>query len=111
MDLQSLHKKIAGISADVLQRLQVHPFPGNVRELENEVRRMVALAGDGEFLSGELMSPEFARLVPRASRPAAVDFLNRLGTLKDKVEALEMQLVSQSLYTQDLEKQFKRTGF
>jgi len=94
---ESLHKKVAGISAEVLQRLKLHAFPGNVRELENEVRRMVALAGDGEFLSAELMSPEFARLVPRDSRAQDAAFLQAPGTLKDKVEALEVQLVTQSL--------------
>ena len=96
---ESLHKKIAGISADVLQRLKVYPFPGNVRELENEVRRMVALAGDGEFLSAQLMSPEFARLIPREARPEGAAFHEQPGTLKDKVEALEMRLVAQSLLT------------
>lgn len=94
---ESLHKKVAGISADVLKRLKAYAFPGNVRELENEVRRMVALAGNGEFLSAELMSPEFARLAPREPRQENASFLNHPGTLKDKVEALEMQLVAQSL--------------
>ncbi|MES2957649.1 MAG: sigma-54 dependent transcriptional regulator [Pseudomonadota bacterium] len=93
----SLHKKVAGISADVHKRLKVHPFPGNVRELENEVRRMVALASDGEFLSADLMSPEFARLVPRESHAEGAPFLQQAGSLKDKVEALEMHLVAQSL--------------
>ena len=96
---ESLHKKIAGISADALRRLKVYPFPGNVRELENEVRRMVALAGDGEFLSAELMSPEFARLIPRDVRPESSAFANQQGTLKELVEALEIRLVSQSLLT------------
>ncbi len=96
---ESLHKKIAGLSADVLKRLKVYPFPGNVRELENEVRRMVALAGDGEFLSAELMSPEFARLIPRDARTEDASFLQHRGSLKDKVEALEMHLVAQSLLT------------
>ncbi len=94
---QTLHKKIPGIAADVLLRLKAHPFPGNVRELENEVRRMVALAGDGEFLSAKLMSAEFARLLPREARAPGPAFAHLKGTLKDKVEALEMHLVSQSL--------------
>jgi two-component system response regulator HupR/HoxA len=95
---ESINRRIAGISPDVMQRLQAHPFPGNVRELENEVRRMVALAGDGEFLSRKHMSPEFARLFP-AHRPDArqPDFLKGKKTLKQKVEALEAHLVSQSL--------------
>jgi two-component system response regulator HupR/HoxA len=95
---ESINRRIAGISPDVMQRLQAHPFPGNVRELENEVRRMVALAGDGEFLSRKHMSPEFARLFP-ANRADArqPDFLRGKKTLKEKVESLEAHLVSQSL--------------
>jgi two-component system response regulator HupR/HoxA len=95
---QSINRRIAGISPDVMQRLQAHPFPGNVRELENEVRRMVALAGDGEFLSRKHMSPEFTRLFP--ANPAAArqpEFLMGKNTLKEKVESLEAHLVAQSL--------------
>jgi two-component system response regulator HupR/HoxA len=95
---QSINRKIAGISPEVLQRLQAHAFPGNVRDLENEVRRMVALAGDGEFLSRKHMSPEFARLFP-ANRAdiQQPDFLKGKSTLKEKVESLEAHLVAQSL--------------
>lgn len=94
---ESIHKKIAGISADVLLRLKAHPFPGNVRELENEVRRMVALAGEGEILSVKSMSAEFARLIPEKARDVAAGLLNGHGTLKERVESLEMHMVSQSL--------------
>lgn len=94
---QSINRKIAGISAEVLQRLKVHPFPGNVRELENEVRRMVALAGDGEFLTVKLMSPEFTRLMPEEPNVGDRGLLTATGSLKDKVESLETHLVSQSL--------------
>ena len=94
---ESIHRRIAGISADVVQRLKAHPFPGNVRELENEVRRMVALAGEGEFLSVRHMSPEFARLVPTVVNGGQASFLKGLVTLKENVESLEKHLVSQSL--------------
>ena len=94
----SINRKIAGISPDVIQRLQAHPFPGNVRELENEVRRMVALASDGEFLSRKHMSPEFAQLLPTSiaeSRQPA--YLQGKRTLKERVESLEAHFVSQCL--------------
>jgi two-component system response regulator HupR/HoxA len=96
---QSINRRIAGISPDVLQRLQAHAFPGNVRELENEIRRMVALAADGEFLARKHMSPEFARLFPASHRVDAgePDFLRGKNTLKEKVESLEAHLVAQSL--------------
>jgi len=94
----SINRRIAGISPEVIQRLQMHPFPGNVRELENEMRRMVALASDGEFLSRKHMSPEFAQLFPRGIGEARQpDFLKGRGTLKQRVEALEAHVVSQSL--------------
>jgi two-component system, NtrC family, response regulator HupR/HoxA len=94
----SINRKIAGISTEVLERLRTHPFPGNVRELENEVRRMVALAADGEILARKHMSPEFARLLAsdeKSRRP--LEFLKAQGSLKQKVESLETHLVSQSL--------------
>ena len=93
----TIRRRIAGISADVMQRLKAHPFPGNVRELENEIRRMVALAEDGEFLSVKLMSPEFARLIPREADNGHAALLRQQGSLKDKVESLETLLVTQSL--------------
>lgn len=93
----SIRRRIAGFSAEAMQRLKVHPFPGNVRELENEVRRMVALADDGEFLGVNLMSPEFARLVPRGADIDQVGMLTQHGSLKEKVESMETYLVAQSL--------------
>jgi two-component system response regulator HupR/HoxA len=94
---ETIRRKIAGISAEVMQRLKAHPFPGNVRELENEVRRMVALAEDGEFLNVRLMSPEFARLAPQPLDAAHAAALKKQGGLKEKVETLETYLVAQSL--------------
>jgi two-component system response regulator HupR/HoxA len=95
---QSINRKIGGISPEVMQRLQAHPFPGNVRELENEVRRMVALAGDGDVLARKHLSSEFARLFPASPADARQpDFLRGKNTLKEKVESLEAHLLTQSL--------------
>jgi two-component system response regulator HupR/HoxA len=94
----SINRRIAGMSPEVLRRLQAHPFPGNVRELENEVRRMVALAADGDFLSVRHMSPEFARLnIESAGEPRMPGFLKSERSLKGKVEKLEAHLVSDAL--------------
>jgi two-component system response regulator HupR/HoxA len=95
---ESINRKIAGISPEVMQRLQAHSFPGNVRELENEMRRMVAIAGDGEILSRRHLSPEFARLFPAHLQDnRQPDFLKGKATLKQKVESLEAHLVTQCL--------------
>lgn len=93
----SINRRIAGISPEVIQRLVAHPFPGNVRELENEVRRMVALASDGDILSVKHLSPEFARLATGPSPGSTRVFLKGSETLKRKVESMEAELVAQSL--------------
>ena len=47
---------VPGIAPDVLRCLRAYPFPGNVRELENEIERAVALADDGHALGIEHLS-------------------------------------------------------
>lgn len=42
------------LSADALQLLQAHPFPGNVRELENILERALAIDVDGEIGADDL---------------------------------------------------------
>jgi len=87
-----------GISNAVLDRLQHHPYPGNVRELENEVQRMVALAKDGEYLTIRHMSEEFSSIIPDQSSTDAFPNLSIDGaTLKEKVESLEKHLVKEAL--------------
>jgi len=43
-------KQIPGFDPDALTALQEHPWPGNVRQLQNEIERAVALARSGESL-------------------------------------------------------------
>jgi two-component system, NtrC family, response regulator HupR/HoxA len=90
-------RKVPGVSSQAQQKLRAYAFPGNVRELEGEVRRTVATVEDGEFITLHHLSPEIARAKPRLDRtPAsAVELDGR--TLKDRVEQLEAALVRAAL--------------
>lgn len=92
----AMGRRILGISAGVIEKLMAFDFPGNVRELENEIRRMVALAKDGEYLTTQNLSPALLAVTPR--RPSALNgFVPDGSTLKDKVESLEKHLVGDVL--------------
>ena len=93
----SIGRKILGISAKALEKLEAYEFPGNIRELENEVRRMLALAKDGEYLTTQHMSPGILEASARLPVLAASQFLPEGDTLKDRVESLERHLVREAL--------------
>ena len=92
----SIGRKILGISAGVIEKLMAFDFPGNVRELENEVRRMVALAKDGEYLTTQNLSPSLLAATPRKASKFS-GFIPEGATLRDKVESLEKHLVGDVL--------------
>jgi two-component system response regulator HupR/HoxA len=91
-------RQVAGLTPDAMAQLCAYPFPGNVRELETEVRRLVALAADGEIITVRHLPPEIASI-----RPPPVARVNNASlilpgrTLKEKVEALEEKLVRDCL--------------
>ena len=49
-------RAVPSISPEAMALLQAYPFPGNVRELENEIERAVALAEDGRPIGPEHLS-------------------------------------------------------
>ena len=89
-------RKILGLSASVVDKLSNYSFPGNVRELENEIHRMVVLTHDGEYLTTRHMSPAILA-VPERRSTAAGGFTPVGETLKDQVESLERHLVRDTL--------------
>ncbi len=89
-------RRVLGISANALERLAAYDFPGNVGELESEIRRMVAVAKDGEYLTSRMMSPAILEAAGRELAPDAA-FAPAGSTLKDKVESLERHILREAL--------------
>jgi two-component system response regulator HupR/HoxA len=92
----AIGRKTLGISASALEKLIAFEFPGNVRELENEIRRMVSLTKDGEYLTTQTMSPTLLAVAPRKLAGNG-RFAPQGATLKDQVESLEKHIVSEAL--------------
>jgi two-component system response regulator HupR/HoxA len=83
----------------------VSDWPGNVRQLCNEVQRIVARAEDGTELTPEHLSPELKRTsVPASTTPPSISPLSVLNspanhhlTLEDAIADLERRMISEAL--------------
>ncbi|MFH1690001.1 MAG: sigma 54-interacting transcriptional regulator [Candidatus Eisenbacteria bacterium] len=90
-------KEVPGFSDDVVELFQHYDWAGNnVRELENEVRRCVALCAEGEPICLDQIRPELVVMreaILASGRAAPGDALS----LKDEVEALEQGRIRDAL--------------
>jgi two-component system, NtrC family, response regulator HupR/HoxA len=81
-------RAVPGFTPEALRLLRVYPFPGNVRELENEVERALALADDGQLIGAEHLSER----VRDAARPNALP-----STLNEAIEELKRRMIQDAL--------------
>jgi hydrogenase-4 transcriptional activator len=95
------------LSEEAVDLLVVYDWPGNVRQLCNEVRRIVAYAESGSIVSPEALSEEIVKAsreidaVPTPLQPASRVMEVRSGsvatTLSAAVEALERRMIQEAL--------------
>ncbi len=88
-------RRVVGITKEALEKLEAYDYPGNVRELETEIRRMVAIAEQGGYIAARHLSPVFERVDTR--KDAQPGFVTEGASLKAMVENLEKQVVASSL--------------
>jgi two-component system response regulator HupR/HoxA len=81
-------RAVPSISPEAMQCLRAYPFPGNVRELENEIERAVALADPGRPIDPEHLSE---RIRASEARPAPP------RTLNDAIEQLKRRMIEDAL--------------
>jgi len=93
-------KPIKTFSKKCLEKMLDYHWPGNVRELENEVERLVVLAGDEKVVAHENLSPRILDF--GMSQEPQFKGVNTEGTLKDAMEQLEILMLGEGL---------KRTNF
>lgn len=92
------HYQRPGLSLlpDAQEALRHYRWPGNVRQLRNELHRMLVLA-DGDALGAELLSPEVLQAAAE-EQVAELAFLASIeGDLKTRLEALEMRILKETL--------------
>jgi transcriptional regulator with PAS, ATPase and Fis domain len=74
------------LGPDALEALRSHDFPGNVRELRNEIERLFAVCGAGAQIGAEALSPRLRRADPWSA-----------GGYGDAVRTFKLRLVQEAL--------------
>lgn len=81
-------RKLKGFSADALVAIEAHAWPGNVREMENLIKRAVIMAENGTITASDLgLEPTEAEALPfnlrqvreAAERQAIIRALSQVG--------------------------------
>ena len=88
-------KAIKVPSSACLEKILDYSWPGNVRQLENEVERLVVLSGDNKIVTPDLLSPiilEFGN-----KNVSDKDLVNLNGKLKDALEEVETLMIREGL--------------
>jgi DNA-binding NtrC family response regulator/tetratricopeptide (TPR) repeat protein len=90
------------ITPQAVDLLMVCDWPGNVRQLTNEIQRIVARAEDGTLIMPDHLSPELRRTSTHIAPPALVTPINSAaaplpegGTLADALADLERRMIAQ----------------
>jgi Nif-specific regulatory protein len=86
------HLEIPGFTQDALDALAAYNWPGNIRELENEVQRLVIQAESGHWIEITDLSPRLRKIEGTVTRIAP-----KQGTLKEMMEQVERWLITEAL--------------
>jgi transcriptional regulator with GAF, ATPase, and Fis domain len=99
-----LHKHYHGagtpprLSPEAMTALAGYRWPGNIRELENEIERLMVLGADEEELPLGLLSQRIREALPDVAPAARVGWrFERMGTLRETLETVEAEVISQGL--------------
>jgi DNA-binding NtrC family response regulator len=89
---QEFNKGQLRVADETMERLLLYRWPGNVRQLQNEVRRMVALAEPGSTLLPDAISEDILGALPifrhasNNGREIAVDLHDKLDSTLARIE-------------------------
>ncbi len=96
---RKLGRAIEGIDPAVRDDLIAYPWPGNIRELEHLIERMVLMA-EKNVLTGELVPPDVMKaareICPAGSGAGLMETPGRNG-LKSRMEESEKQMIARCL--------------
>jgi Nif-specific regulatory protein len=89
-------RNLAGLSQEALDALASYAWPGNIRELENEIQRLVIQTESESWIEVGELSPQIRKVEGTLSRIAP-----KKGTLREMMEQVERWLLTEALRDND----------
>ncbi|MEI6633225.1 MAG: sigma 54-interacting transcriptional regulator [Chlamydiota bacterium] len=86
-------KKIEGFTGEAMRLLEAYDFPGNVRELENEIARISAMHQGGSLVAVNDLSDKIRRV---SGDPHTISYPPGVP-LKESMKALERDIIAHAL--------------
>ncbi len=93
---ERFNKNIPGFSPEVLTVFESYGWPGNVRQLQKEIERLVALTEEGQFIQSEQLSRDFQSLYS-SQKANDSENLNGYLALPEQIKQLEIILIQKSM--------------
>jgi two-component system response regulator HupR/HoxA len=95
---ERMGRQLTGFTNSAMDLLVAAPWPGNVRQLENEIERAVALsAADAPAITGDSLSAELRQASVPAGRSVPVDIVGEDWDLNGAVERLKARMIREAL--------------
>jgi two-component system response regulator HupR/HoxA len=94
--MQLFDKRVRGFTKEALECMQRYYWPGNVREMQNDIQRMLVLA-EGDLLGADLLSPKVRLGAPPDEEQETGMLVGIEGTLKERIESLEARILRETL--------------
>ena len=92
-----LGKTVTGISDEAIECLKRYSWPGNIRELQNEIQHMLVVAKANQELGADLISRHILMCVPAEDDKRDEQFMDLDGSLKDRLGMLEQRIIRETL--------------
>lgn len=90
--------KIKTISKECMEKIFNYKWPGNIRELKNEMERLIVLSAHDSHISQDLLSPRILNSTESLRRVEPLHKeIDKTGKLKTALEELEFIMISEGL--------------
>ena len=93
LGIETTGKQILGVTVEAMDQFVAHPWPGNIRQLKNEIRALVLRCSEGQAIDSSLLGARPATASGAEGQvlgPAPLD-------LEARVQDLEQALIEEAL--------------